>query len=196
MTSSKLPPWAAGYLEARGITAAAARKRGVRVLEPAQTKVTFLWAAPAILFQYFSPDGKPLRNRGHLYGRARIFPKLAETADASKEKPPKFLQPVGSENHLYLDPARRDWPRILADPSDPLNLAEGETRAIAATKRGLVCVSLGGVWSWKTKHVGVRGVPLPNSTRSSGRPEGVPRLRLRLADEPDVRVALKPLPPN
>jgi hypothetical protein len=65
----------------------------------------------------------------------------------------RYMQPAGSAPALYLPPTlgpRRSWVGIAADPTIPLIITEGEKKAAVASKRGLACLGLGGVWSFRS----------------------------------------------
>lgn len=51
------------------------------------------------------------------------------------------------------------WASIIQDVTTPLILTEGEKKAAAACKAGLLCVGLGGVWSWRSKKYEVELLP-------------------------------------
>ena len=57
----------------------------------------------------------------------------------------KYYQPKGSSNRLYILKSVR---AILADPSVPLHITEGEKKTLKMNQEGLPCVGLGGLWSW------------------------------------------------
>ncbi|QAY62903.1 DUF3631 domain-containing protein [Xylanimonas allomyrinae] len=63
-------------------------------------------------------------------------------------KPVKYETPTGQRNGIDVPPAARAG---LADLTRPLWVTEGTKKADAAAARGLVCVALPGVWSWKGK---------------------------------------------
>ncbi len=161
-----LPRAALDYLKARGVSARAATKRRLGFLTAREAEAALQLRRPVLVFPYFTPEGKPLLNFHAPFCRYRI---LRDEAGA----PPamKFRQPDGTRNHPYFDPARRDWPALLADPRRLLVITEGEVKAMCATEHGLACLAFGGVWSWRTK-VNGRSVPLPelDAINWSGRP--------------------------
>jgi putative DNA primase/helicase len=110
----------------------------------------------ALLFPYHGPDCKPLRNFHAPFVVARLL-------DASGDET-RFLQPRGTQNHVYLDPTRPDWVKLLADPTRQLAITEGPVKAIAAMERGLVCIAISGVWSWRT-HINGKSELLPELAR-------------------------------
>ena len=58
---------------------------------------------------------------------------------------PKYLQPKGSGNQLYIPQKAR---AVLNDPSVPLYFSEGEKKALKACQEGLHCIGLSGLWNW------------------------------------------------
>jgi hypothetical protein len=75
-------------------------------------------------------------------------------------KPPKYLQPKATGNHLYLPPTLHDLAPRWKDNTDiALIITEGEKKALAAVQFGLPCIAVGGVFSWRTHvHSIERGV--------------------------------------
>lgn len=60
----------------------------------------------------------------------------------------KYLQPIGSKNHLYIPERVRP---ILLEPSITLYITEGEKKTLKAVQEGLPCIGLSGLWNWKNK---------------------------------------------
>ena len=71
----------------------------------------------------------------------------------------RYLTKKGERNRLYVPSILPG--SVLADPSIPLVITEGEKKALKACQEGIRCVGLAGVWCWKTKIDG-RSVPLPD----------------------------------
>jgi hypothetical protein len=61
-------------------------------------------------------------------------------------KPLKYEIPRGSRMVLDVPPPARPW---LGDPLRPLFITEGSRKADSAVSRGLCCLALLGVWSWR-----------------------------------------------
>jgi hypothetical protein len=73
---------------------------------------------------------------------------------------PKYLQPKGSANHVYMPTGLAkiapDW---ATNPNVPLIITEGEKKALAGVQAGLATIAVGGVFSWRTHiHAFERGV--------------------------------------
>lgn len=67
-----------------------------------------------------------------------------------KGKPVKYLRPKKQETKIYRPPFLA--PETLTNACLPLFITEGEKKAIKATLEGYNCISIGGVWNWKTKN--------------------------------------------
>lgn len=63
-------------------------------------------------------------------------------------KPVKYETPPGQRNGIDFPPGVRDK---LANLEQPLWITEGVKKADSAVQRGLACIALPGVWSWKGK---------------------------------------------
>ena len=71
-------------------------------------------------------------------------------------EPNKYLSPKNSGSFAYLPQVEGiDWPHISVDATEPLVITEGEYKSIAACKRGVICVGLGGAWNFKSKSGGL-----------------------------------------
>ena len=110
---------------------------------------------------YFLPSGKPsgfYRIRYLEYGEATARGLVALTLPTKKKL--RYGQPAETVNQLYLPPlGEREWGAVLADPSVPLVITEGELKAACATKLGLWTVGLGGVWCFKAAKEGLDLLP-------------------------------------
>lgn len=74
--------------------------------------------------------------------------------DAHPERPDpdqKYAQPRNSGNRVYIPPLfdHETWQH---DSAYPIFLTEGEKKSLAASQAGLVCLGLGGVYSWRTNY--------------------------------------------
>jgi len=95
-------------------------------------------ASPSIRIAYAGLDGKPTGHR-----RWRLL---------SPSAPHKFHQLKGTDNHPFFPPPRmkskKRWAQIAKDPKERIVIAEGEFKAVAAARAGLVAIGIGGVESW------------------------------------------------
>lgn len=92
------------------------------------------------LLPYYGLTAQPLRHY-----RVKVLQSL------NGAQPPKYIQPKGTGNHLYIPPTianlAKDW---ATNPDVPLLITEGEKKALAAIQSHLPCVAVGGVFSWRT----------------------------------------------
>ena len=98
-------------------------------------------------FVYYNFDGKPLEPDFYRIRRHEMPSTPKFGAKPVKTDCPKYLQPAGSGVHAYLS-RRIDWNAdVLADQHQtiPVIFTEGEKKAEAACKAGLITVGLGGV---------------------------------------------------
>ena len=98
---------------------------------------------------YFDRHGKPT-------GYSRYKP---DRPRRNKEdgKPIKYESARGRANRAYFPPATRS---MLADPTKPLVITEGEKKAARADQDGFHCIGLAGVYGWqKKRHRGAGGKP-------------------------------------
>lgn len=111
--------------------------------------------AAGYLIPYFTQTGQPrvdMWRYRYLEDTRNGFRKL------STEKPRRYTQPADTAPEVYWAPFTA-WREILTTASIPLIITEGEKKAALATKLGLPCVGLGGVWSFRSKRLGVHLLP-------------------------------------
>ena len=101
----------------------------------------------------------------------------------------RYRSPKGQPNRLYV-PKLLDR-AILADPSTPLWVTEGEKKALKASQEGLGCLALPGVWSWRTRqHERERSAPIPDLDQVAWRGRTVYLIfDSDLASNPSVKLA-------
>jgi hypothetical protein len=114
--------------------------------------------------------GQLLRDKFHVLGyvlpyhgldcKPLSFYRVKVLESLNGEKPPKYLQPKATGNHLYVPKLLGSLePRWCSDPSVTLFLTEGEKKALAGVQAGMPTVAVGGVFSWRTHiHSIKRGV--------------------------------------
>lgn len=102
---------------------------------------------------YFNPDGSAMA-----YYRFRYLEDTRSDFERKTDLPPlRYTQPPGSGVQVYLPPINDlNWAALLADPTQPLIITEGELKAAAACKHDFPTIGLGGVWSFA-----VGGAPIP-----------------------------------
>jgi hypothetical protein len=127
------------YLRERGLDGRDAHRSGLYEASSAQARMLgFAPASAGIVIPYSNPfDKTPLDVR-----RIRYFdpPRI-------ENKQQRFSQPKGTPVEAYFDPAV-DWSKILNNPKIALHIVEGEIKAIAANKHGIIAIALGGVYSF------------------------------------------------
>jgi len=86
-----------------------------------------------------------------------------------KGKAIKYETPAGVRMVLDVPPPARQW---MGDPSRPLFITEGIRKADAAVSKGLACIALLGVWSWRGSNElgGKVALPAWESIALNGRP--------------------------
>jgi putative DNA primase/helicase len=82
------------------------------------------------------------------YSRYKVFYEQGKEFNKDGDKKPKYLARQGSGNRLYIPAAAKS---ILDDVNIPLELTEGEKKALKACQEGLHCIGIAGLWNWKVK---------------------------------------------
>jgi hypothetical protein len=168
-------PQHAAMLRASGISPAWARRRGYVTVDTKKRLADLgITAAgrnvPGLLIPLLRADGSVW---GYQYRPDK--PRLNGNG-----KPVKYETPVGQRNGIDVPPGVG---RLLDDPTVPLVLTEGTKKADSAAQRGLACVALPGVWSWRGSngHGGKTAIPDWHDIALNGR-------RVPLAFDSDVTV--------
>lgn len=110
--------------------------------------------AAALKLPYFDLEGKPT-------GFFRLRYLELNGFDRHAKHQQRYTQLHGTAPEIYLPPLGGfDW-RALAKATDrSLLITEGEKKAAAATKAGFPTIGLGGVWSWRSKKLGLGLLPI------------------------------------
>ena len=104
---------------------------------------------------YFTPDGKVIDTKE--FYRYRIWPDAKPSkgwAAVAEPSDLRYVQPKGSELHVYMPPLLFDgakWTDVMEHPDCDLDITEGELKAACACANGRVMLGLGGVFSWMSK---------------------------------------------
>jgi putative DNA primase/helicase len=131
---------AASGLSAETITAAGFYSE----TDPAAVAKILGWTKPApklgpwLVIPFPNPDGSPSSYR-------RVKPD--HPRKDRKEKVCKYESPKGRGNHAYFPPGTRG--DVLADPTVPLFVTEGEKKGCCLDQNGFRCVALVGVYGWQ-----------------------------------------------
>lgn len=142
-------------LEGSALDGDDARHMRVKPYTAEECKALKLPATKAgFLIPYFDLKGKPLKFFRYRY--------MEDTRSgfqvAAGRKALRYAQPSDTVVELYLPPLV-DWAKIAADAATPVLITEGELKSACATKHGLPCIGLGGVWSFQSKKQGQALVP-------------------------------------
>jgi len=104
------------------------------------------YVAEGYIIPYFKPENDKMIMTE--FFRYKVLGELTN----KNGKQIKYLQKAKTNPHLYFPPNLKT--EVLKNKSKPLVITEGEKKAYAATKKGIDCISVGGVWSWKCKRLG------------------------------------------
>lgn len=130
------------YLKARGLTLTDADKAGLKAIDAATAKaMAFNYHDDGTLIPYFHPflPNKQLDT----IRRLRLF----KPAISREGKEVRYVQPAGSSAEAYFT-RRKDWESIAGDVKQIIDIVEGEVKALALAKIGLITIGLGGVNSY------------------------------------------------
>lgn len=131
-------------LERSGLDYRDFQKLQLEILTPSQTEDFVGEARASYRIQYFDMDRRPIK-----YSRVR-FIQNKKKRFSKTEGTHRYSQPANSAPHVYLPPYF-SWRKVANDPSIPIVITEGEKKAASACKAGIVCLALGGVWSFLSK---------------------------------------------
>ncbi len=82
------------------------------------------------------------------YSNLRMYYEPGKEYEKNGDKKPKYLARKDSGNRLYIPSKVKP---ILNDVSIPLNITEGEKKALKGCQEGLYCIAISGLWNWKVK---------------------------------------------
>jgi hypothetical protein len=102
-----------------------------------------------LAFPYQDQRGNPMTFRnpnGAIRPFIRLKPLKPRDDKKKSGKSIKYESPIGAPCLAYIPPGTRS---VLADPSVPLLITEGEKKSLAADQYGNRCIGLGGVWAWQ-----------------------------------------------
>src|SRR5262249_26728393 len=95
-----------------------------------------------LVFPYDGASHDGLWRHNDEFVRCKVFPVVTD----GQSHTIRYYQRGGTPPRLYI-PARAR--ALLADPTVPLLITEGEKKALTAGQEGLACVAVGGLWSWQ-----------------------------------------------
>ena len=102
-------------------------------------------AVPAYRIPYFDAAGDETE-----FFRVRF---LSDVRDGDG-KPLRYWQPPDSVPHAYFPPAVR-WTKAMRSADVAVTFTEGEKKAAKACREGVVCIGLGGVWSYQSREANI-----------------------------------------
>jgi hypothetical protein len=139
---------ATAKLAESGLTPADAVALKIDLLDAPAVQSLIDVAMPALRFTYHTLDGAP---RDDLY-RLRTLGPPPVGAFGEQANPPRYSQPKGSPVGIYYPQnCSMSWRQVAASADVSLVLTEGELKAAAGCKAGIITLALGGVWSWCCK---------------------------------------------
>ncbi len=80
------------------------------------------------------------------YSRFKVFYEEGKGFNTDGDKKPKYLTRKDSGNRLYIPSKVKP---VIKDVSVPLEITEGEKKALKACQEGLNCIGVTGLWNWK-----------------------------------------------
>lgn len=114
----------------------------IKSIRPKDIDKLIGYSIPGLISAYRIPF--PPFNDG--YSRFKVFYTPGQERYSDGRKKPRYIQPRGSANRLYVPLPVFS---ILNDTSIPLYITEGEKKALKATQEGLPTIAITGLWNWK-----------------------------------------------
>lgn len=131
------------YIAARAVTEAAAAAAGVGMTDNAHDVDPSYYCRPALVLAYHDAAGAPTG-----FTRVRYFD--PPEVGGLHKRAIRYQQPKGTAPAIYLPKVPGlNWAAVLADPTQPLIITEGEIKALSVTSNtGTPTIGLGGVFMW------------------------------------------------
>jgi len=136
--SLKLAPNHLEDLRKSGLTDATISKAGIESIRPCDISRILGYESTEIESIYRIPFDAN-------YSRFKLFYK---TAAAPGHKRPKYIQPRGSINRLYIPPT---FPQSELKSLSTIRIVEGEKKTLKAIQEGIIAIGITGLWNWKSK---------------------------------------------
>lgn len=151
-----------------GLTDKVAKRLCLKPVNDASELAPNLLRLPALQIPYFNDLGKISK-----FYRIRYLSKPIGFAGLV-EKPPRYAQPTGTLNEVYLPPLfGASWKEIGVDASLEVTITEGEFKAACASQHGIACLALGGVDVWRSGSRGFAMLPQLEAIDWKGRPVNI-----------------------
>ena len=139
-------------LKRSGLTETDAKKLGCKLLSQKQTQKLTGNFATAYQIPYHGIDGKPVKE----FWRVRYLEEIKGKFGATLSKPMRYTGPKNKLPRLYFPKNFGNWKAVAKDPEELIVFTEGEKKAAKLCKHGIPCISVPGVWAWKSKKKNVR----------------------------------------
>ncbi len=141
-------------LKRSGLTSSDIKKLHLKLLTKEQTHKLTKFKVAAYRIPYFDIDGKEIR----AFWRVRYLEEIPGKFGAKLKKPPRYTGPSNVLPRFYFAPSI-PWRKVADDVAEPVVFTEGEKKAAKACKMGLPCISVPGVWAWRSKKKGIAAIP-------------------------------------
>jgi hypothetical protein len=128
-------------LQKSGLLDDTIKEAGIKSVQPDQIDKKLGFNIDGLTSMYEIPfDGN--------YSRYKVFYEQGKEFNKDGNKKPKYLVQKDKNNRLYIPLKAAS---ILNSISTPLDIAEGEKKALKACQEGLFCIGITGLWNWKVK---------------------------------------------
>jgi hypothetical protein len=141
MNNLSLSPQHLEDLRKSGLTDDTIREAGIKSVAPNLINKKLGSSRNGILSAYEIPYDSEHSN-------FRMYYEAGKEYEKNGDKKPKYLARKDSGNRLYI-PSKVN--PILNDVSIPLDITEGEKKALKGCQEGLSCIAISGLWNWKIK---------------------------------------------
>ena len=128
-------------LKKSGLSDDTIREAGIKSVPPDQFNKKLGFNMDGLVSMYEIPFDEE-------YSRFKAFYEDGKAFNKDGSKKPKYMTKKDSYNRLYI-PSKVTT--ILGDVSIPIDITEGEKKALKACQEGLYCVGITGLWNWKVK---------------------------------------------
>ena len=151
-------------LKRSGLTDGDAKKFKYKPLTAEEVKELTGNYATGYLIPYHDINGKRVKD----FWRVRYLEEVKGAFGASLKKPRRYTGPKNALPRFYF-PVGVDWQALAKDADEPLMITEGEKKSEKACKMQLPCLSVPGVWAWRSKKQGIAAIPDFNGIKWKGR---------------------------
>lgn len=152
-------------LKSSGLTLKDAQQLRISCISGAQTSQLHPSFKPvcSLKIDYMDYQGLPATDwpGGKPFYRLRYLEVPVDFSAIAGKKQVRYVQEPNTAPVAYF-PANQSWPAIVADPSQPLILTEGELKSAKACKEGFPTIGLGGVYNWRSHKLGLVWLPSLN----------------------------------